>query len=127
MDKTSAVREGEAGRPEVAAILRDLSEGVYRFPEIVYIDVLAEEVERLTKLCDLFADGAQAQAGALVNAVRRDAALRAAVSDLYYAAHWTPDRPCDADALWTRLRDAAGLTPGNAPAPAHPEQRTEDL
>jgi hypothetical protein len=42
--------------------------------------------------------------------------LRKAVSEVYYAAHWTPDRPCDAVKLWTDLRDAAGLTPGNAPA-----------
>ena len=43
--------------------------------------------------------------------------LRKAVSDVYYAAHWTPDRPCDAGRLWTDLRDAAGLKPGNAPKP----------
>jgi hypothetical protein len=43
--------------------------------------------------------------------------MREAIKAVYYAAHWTPDRPCDADKLWTDLRDAACLTPGNAPKP----------
>jgi 2-hydroxychromene-2-carboxylate isomerase len=38
--------------------------------------------------------------------------LAKAVSDLYYAANWTPDRDCEAVKLWTNVRDAAGLTPG---------------
>ena len=38
-----------------------------------------------------------------------------AIRELYYAAHWTPDRPVDADRLWAAVRDAAGFTPGNAP------------
>lgn len=41
--------------------------------------------------------------------------LTTAVSAVYYAAHWTPDREVDAAALWTELRDAAGFTPSNAP------------
>jgi len=41
--------------------------------------------------------------------------LQAAVEALYYSAHWSPDRDCDAEQLWTELRDAAGLTPGNSP------------
>lgn len=43
--------------------------------------------------------------------------LMRAAANLYFAAHWTPDRPCDADALWTELRDAAGLEPGHSPKP----------
>ena len=43
--------------------------------------------------------------------------LREAVKELYYAAHWTPDRECDDAALWTAVRDAAGLEPGGAPKP----------
>ena len=39
-------------------------------------------------------------------------ALQEAVRNLYYAAHWTPDRECDAEALWTAVRDAAGIEPG---------------
>jgi hypothetical protein len=42
--------------------------------------------------------------------------LKIAVEELYYAAHWTPDRECDADDLWTRVRDAAGFTPGETAA-----------
>lgn len=39
--------------------------------------------------------------------------LRAAVRRLYYAAHWSPDRPVpDAQKLWEDVRDAAGLQPG---------------
>lgn len=40
-----------------------------------------------------------------------------AVKAVYYAAHWTPDRPVDAGALWTELRDAAELEPGKSPVP----------
>lgn len=42
-------------------------------------------------------------------------ALREAVQEVYYAAHWTPDRPCGAIALWGHLRDAARLEPGHSP------------
>jgi hypothetical protein len=38
--------------------------------------------------------------------------LRAAVKRLYYAAYWTPDRPCDEVKLWEDVREAAGFTPG---------------
>lgn len=38
--------------------------------------------------------------------------LAEAARDLYYAAHWYPDRECDAMQLWTTLRDAAGIEPG---------------
>jgi len=38
--------------------------------------------------------------------------LAEAVEKLYFAAHWTPDRECDAAALWTAVRDAAGIAPG---------------
>ena len=33
--------------------------------------------------------------------------LRTAVKKLYEAAYWHADRPCDADALWSAVRDAA--------------------
>lgn len=42
-------------------------------------------------------------------------ALLDAVRNLYYAAVWHADRPVDEAALWTAVRDAAGLTPGNSP------------
>jgi hypothetical protein len=35
-----------------------------------------------------------------------------AIEAVYFAAHWSPDRECDATKLWTELRDAAGITPG---------------
>jgi hypothetical protein len=41
--------------------------------------------------------------------------LRNAVKNLYYSAHWTPDRPVDAEKLWADVRDAAGFVPGNSP------------
>jgi len=43
--------------------------------------------------------------------------LHETIKKLYYAAHWTPDRPVDAEKLWTDLRDAAGLPRGNSPKP----------
>ena len=41
--------------------------------------------------------------------------LREAVARLYYAAHWTADRPVDAIKLWEDVRDAAGFPPGESP------------
>lgn len=41
--------------------------------------------------------------------------LQAAVVSIYTAAHWTADRPVDEGALWTELRDAAGIEPGKSP------------
>ena len=38
-----------------------------------------------------------------------------AIRNLYYAAHWTPDRPVDVVKLWTDVRDAAGFKPGGSP------------
>ena len=41
-----------------------------------------------------------------------------AVRDLYYAAHWSPDRPLNNEVeLWEELREAAGFTKGGAPEP----------
>lgn len=40
-------------------------------------------------------------------------ALRAAVSRVYFAAHWYPDRECDHVGLWDELREAAGFSPGH--------------
>ena len=66
--------------------------------------------------------------------VKRFKDLRDAVRDLYYACHWTPDRPLsrtefgdefgaegmrktpyDAAELWTAVRDAAGFPKGGSP------------
>lgn len=38
--------------------------------------------------------------------------MRLAIGAVYFAAIWSPDRPCDDKALWTELRDAAGIAPG---------------
>lgn len=43
---------------------------------------------------------------------QRYAQLHKAVTKLYFAAHWSPDRECDAEKIWTELRDAAGFAPG---------------
>lgn len=43
--------------------------------------------------------------------------LKEAVRNLYYAAHWSPDRPVDDAKLWEAVRDAAGFDKGNAPKP----------
>ena len=42
--------------------------------------------------------------------------LKQAVADVYFSAHWTPDRDVNED-LWSRLRDAAGIKPGQSPKP----------
>ena len=43
------------------------------------------------------------------------------VRRLYYAAHWTPDRPVDADELWKDVRDACGFEKGHSPKPIKDE------
>jgi hypothetical protein len=42
--------------------------------------------------------------------------IKGAVEKLYFAAYWSPDRPCDAVALWTAVRDAVGIEPGQTAA-----------
>jgi hypothetical protein len=39
--------------------------------------------------------------------------LARAVENLYYSAHWRPDREVDSKTLWESVRDAAGLKPGD--------------
>lgn len=46
--------------------------------------------------------------------------LREAVRQLYSAAHWTADRPCDEVSLWAAVADAAGLEPVLSPDPERP-------
>ena len=43
--------------------------------------------------------------------------LKRAVHELYFAADWHADRPVDEAALWSAVRDAAGIEPGHAPVP----------
>lgn len=38
--------------------------------------------------------------------------LSEAAAALYFAGYWHCDRPVDETALWTALRDAAGIAPG---------------
>jgi hypothetical protein len=45
-------------------------------------------------------------------------ALRKAATALYTAGRWTCSEPCDADALWAALRDAAGIPAGTETARA---------
>jgi len=44
--------------------------------------------------------------------------LRKAVEEIYYAAHWIPDREVNTAQLWENLRDAADL-----PRDQSPQQR----
>lgn len=59
-----------------------------------------------------------------------DERLRAAIEALYFAAHWSPDRECDAGQMWADLRDAAGIAPGQTatrlgdPRPSVPDRIT---
>lgn len=42
--------------------------------------------------------------------------LTGAVRELYFSAYWHADRPVDEAALWTAVRDAAGIQPGQTRA-----------
>jgi len=50
------------------------------------------------------------------------AALRQAVEALYFSANWHPDRDVDAIALWTAVRDAAGIVPGQTAKRVGPDR-----
>ena len=60
-----------------------------------------------------------AQSEPPLSLMQRHLRLKNAVVKIYMAAHWSPDRPVtpDAEALWTELRDAAEIVPGNSPQP----------
>jgi hypothetical protein len=50
-------------------------------------------------------------------------ALVKAVRAIYFAAYWHPDRPLKHEEwLWTTLRDAAGITPGESSKQLGPDQ-----
>ena len=48
--------------------------------------------------------------------------LRRAVDALYFAAYWHADRPVDEQALWTAVRDAALIRPGQTGARLGPDR-----
>lgn len=92
--------------------------------ETLALEERAKELVRELKDCYSINTNEQDVAiarAALEAAVAQDRActptekLIEAVRDLYYAAHWTPDRDVDAIALWTAVRDAAGFEAGHAP------------
>jgi hypothetical protein len=56
-----------------------------------------------------------------------DSKLLTAVLALYTAAFWSPDRPVDAIALWTDVREAAGIASGTGPAPLTAEAIDSEL
>jgi len=62
----------------------------------------------------------EAQASPPLSLMQRYLRLKNAVVKIYTAAHWSPDRalPFDPQRLWTELRDAAEIVPGNSPKPA---------
>lgn len=49
--------------------------------------------------------------------------LKQAVEALYFSAHWSPDRECDAEKLWVELRDAAGIAPGQTGEKLGPKRK----
>lgn len=53
-------------------------------------------------------------------------ALAAAADRLYFAGYWHADRPVDEQRLWTALRDAAGIAPGQTTKVLGPERGTNN-
>ena len=49
-----------------------------------------------------------------------------AVQSLYYAAHWTPDRPCNANVLWMKVRDAVKFSVHVSPSVVSKGKDTEN-
>jgi hypothetical protein len=51
--------------------------------------------------------------------------LQDAIEAVYFAAYWHPDRPVENEqALWTVLRDAAGIEPGQTAKKLGPDRST---
>ena len=48
--------------------------------------------------------------------------MKSAIERLYFAANWHPDRVVDAAALWSAVRDAAGITPGQTASRVGPDR-----
>jgi hypothetical protein len=51
--------------------------------------------------------------------------MKSAIERLYFAANWHPDRVVDAAALWSAVRDAAGITPGQTASRVGPDRGCE--
>src|ERR1035441_3682553 len=48
--------------------------------------------------------------------------MKSAIERLYFAANWHPDRVVDAAALWSAVRDAAGIAPGQTASRLGPDR-----
>ena len=57
------------------------------------------------------------QADKLADEKHKHNRLKTAVSKLYSAAQWFPDRACDGDSLWEDVKYAAELSKGKSPGP----------
>jgi hypothetical protein len=80
------------------------------------------------KVVDIIKGQGYAAGVAATTPAPSDSKLLTAVHALYTAAYWYPDRPCDAIALWTDVRDAAGLlASGSSPAPLSAEAIDTEL
>jgi chromosome segregation ATPase len=78
----------------------------------------ADEITVLEEEFDALADEIAALRAALKKAEE-------AIERLYFAANWHPDRTVDADALWSAIRDAAGITPGQTASRVGPDRGCE--
>ena len=96
------ILELKAARPSLATPTRDWPEGITH-ENVVY----AERAEK--------AESASAPPSPL-------APLIEAVEALYFSAHWHADRPVDEAALWTAVRNAAGIKPGQTGARLGPDR-----
>lgn len=59
--------------------------------------------------------------GSRITLATRLGKLRRAVEALYFSAYWHPDRKVDEAALWTAVRDAAGIVPGQTASMLGPD------
>lgn len=80
-------------------------------------DAYYEQQARFTESNGMLTDERDRWIQRAQRAERELEALKAAGVAIYMAGHWTCDRPVDDAALWTALRDALGLPPGNSPKP----------
>lgn len=77
--------------------------------------VVIREYNKLEKrwivICHSLIMSSQSSLEEVETEIKRFRRLESTVHDIYYLAHWIPDREYDVEKLWQNLRDAALFEP----------------
>jgi hypothetical protein len=83
----------------------------------VVVEKIEEHHERWKRAYSPYLYDARQAAREALSLLEKVGEVHDAATRLYYAAHWTADRPVNEAELWEGLRDALGLELGHAPKP----------